>query len=647
MRKTRTVLLCSLLSLLAVCICCRNQTTKPTGQYLNLHDSVAYVGIETCKSCHYDQYKTFTQTGMGQSFDKVSKKKSALQLSGTPAIYDLHKDFHYQPYWKGEVLSLREFRLWQGDTTHLRNEQVDYIIGSGQHTNSHICNVKGYLHQMPFTYYTQEGTLDFPPGYEDGNNSRFDRKIGLECMTCHNALPDFVMGSENKFTKVPKGISCERCHGPGQVHVERMLAGAHTDTSKHIDYSIVNPAKLTVEKQFQICQRCHLQGNAVLKAGKSFFDFKPGMQLSEVMAVFVPRYEGAEDDFIMASHVDRFKMSACFTNYPERFTCISCHNPHVSVKHTDKKVFNKTCEGCHSETKHKLCALNPDERENKANNCVSCHMPRSGATDIPHVSVTDHYIRIPQNKKKTAALKKFVSLYCVNEAKPGYLTKAKAYLQQYERFGEKPVMLDSAYYMLTKADPAKAQLNDWVHYYFLRKDYSSLASYVSQVGQEQVLSEVLTKASYSNEDAWTAYRIGEAYSASGQTDSAFIFYRHAVELAPYQLEFQNKLGVAYVRKQDMKAAKKVFEFILDEYPKEVRALSNLGFVYLNLGQLDKADSLYNRALALDPDYEQGLLNKAGLLVFREKKAAAKKVLLHLLERKPNHLQARYMLGQLK
>ena len=53
------------------------------------------------------------------------------------------------------------------DSTSIRItfEKVDYIIGSGQHTNSHIYNTNGYLHQMPMTYYTQKQKWDFPPGF--------------------------------------------------------------------------------------------------------------------------------------------------------------------------------------------------------------------------------------------------------------------------------------------------------------------------------------------------------------------------------------------------------------------------------------------------------------------------------------------------
>ena len=31
-------------------------------------DTVAYVGKETCKQCHYEIYESYMQTAMGQSF---------------------------------------------------------------------------------------------------------------------------------------------------------------------------------------------------------------------------------------------------------------------------------------------------------------------------------------------------------------------------------------------------------------------------------------------------------------------------------------------------------------------------------------------------------------------------------------------------
>ena len=67
-----------------------------------------------------------------------------------------------------------------------------------------------------------------------------------------------------------------RCHGPGEVHVKEKMSGVIIDTSKYIDYSIVNPKKLERELQFDVCSRCHLQRHNSLKNGKNWDDFKPG-----------------------------------------------------------------------------------------------------------------------------------------------------------------------------------------------------------------------------------------------------------------------------------------------------------------------------------------------------------------------------------
>ena len=379
-----------------------------------------------------------------------------------------------------------EFRLKEKDTIYKRIEKVDYIVGSGQHTNSHIFNTNGYLHQMPMTYYTQKGQWDLPPGFENGFNTRFSRKIGLECMSCHNSLPDFVEGSENKFNALPEGVSCERCHGPGSIHVQQRSTGSKVDTSQYIDYSIVNPGKLQIDKQFDVCQRCHLQGNSVLKEGKSFFDFRPGMKLSDIMTTFLPRYKDADDKFIMASHADRLKQSKCFVNsfkladstslrpYKNALTCVTCHNPHVSVKVTGKEIFNNACKNCHNtNTKNGLCSEKENVRTLVQDNCVSCHMPRSGAIDIPHVSVHDHYIRKPMKKVEIEKVKEFIGLCAINEKNPSRAVKAKAYIQQYDRFDYNPIFLDSAKFYLSDKSTKDIQENfeSLIHLYFIKLDY--------------------------------------------------------------------------------------------------------------------------------------------------------------------------------
>ena len=280
-RFLRTLLL--LLALFAITLpvfFCNNPapdegTVQESSPWRNVYDTSAhYVGMQTCRGCHEPIYETFIQTGMGQSFGLATKEKSAADFTPAHAIvYDSALDYYYKPYWDHDSFYIMEFRVEDGDTVHKRVQKVNYIVGSGQHTNSHIFNTNGYLYQAPVTFYTQKHKWDLAPGFEKGASSRFQRLIELECMSCHNGYPDFVSNSENKYNLIKTGIDCERCHGPGSIHVAERQNNKPFDTSKGPDYTIVNPRRLPTELQNNVCQRCHLQGIAVLNDGKTFYDF--------------------------------------------------------------------------------------------------------------------------------------------------------------------------------------------------------------------------------------------------------------------------------------------------------------------------------------------------------------------------------------
>jgi predicted CXXCH cytochrome family protein len=616
------------------------------GVYLNLHDTVSYVGMEMCKTCHSDIHSTFIHTGMGLSFDKASRNKSSSKLDENSVLHDEFNNLYYHPYWKGDSLFLLEYRLDDKDTVYQRTEHVDYIIGSGQHTNSHIFNFNGYLHQLPFTYYTQDGKLDFPPGFEDGNNTRFGRKIGLECMSCHNSLPELVFGSENKYEMVPNGISCERCHGPGEIHVREKMAGNIVDTSKYIDYTIVNPAKLDGELQFEVCQRCHLQGNAVLKEGKSFFDFKPGMRLSDVMTVFMPRYEGGENEFIMASHVDRMKQSECYMNSYGGFNCTSCHNPHYTVAETRTEQFNKPCMECHQDSKGVLCTEDPEIRAMQNDNCSGCHMPASTSIDIPHVTVHDHKIRIPGEhtvNPEVEKVRKFMGLKPINETNPDDRTMALGYLQQYEKFTPDQQMLDSAQVYIDRlGNPFELE----VYLRFLREDYTFIAQLAYETGVAEVL-KMFNDKSWSNTDSWTLYRVAESMYNTGEFNNANRLYQKAVDLAPFNLEFRNKWAVTLVQLGQWKEAMFHLNFAIEEYPLFEEAYVNRGYLYLLEGKGDLALADYRKALSLNPDYVRAMVNMAGYYALAQDWVQAEKWLEKALEADPENLEAQAALIEVR
>jgi len=606
---------------------CNNSKVKPLeSPYLNHSDTVSYLGIETCKQCHYDIYQTYIETGMGKSFSHATKDKSSLFLDKKTFIVDTFNNFSYYPFWRNDTLFLQEKYKH-----YTREEIVDFIIGSGHHTNSHLWSENGYVHQMPFTYYTQDSILDFPPGFENNFNSRFSRPIGLECMSCHNALPDFVLGSKNKYERVDNGIDCERCHGPGELHVHNVTNGIIVDTSKNIDYSIVNPSKLSVEKQFQICMRCHLQGNTVLSSGKSFYDFKPGMQLSDIMTVFVPKYED-DETFIMASHVDRLKQSTCFKKSQD-MTCISCHNPHHSVQKTSSNYFNNKCLSCHSD-----CS----EPERVSNDCIECHMPKSSTIDIPHVSISDHKIGI--HKKDSVQNKgSFTGLKAINNPNPSDELFAKAYLSQFEKFDSSPYILDSAFHYIKKLN-IQSNFADHLHYYFLKEDYKAILNIVETIPN---IIDSLNHKDYQNLDAWSAYRIGEAYSKFYLYEASLAFYKKSCNLAPFILDFNLKLAGAYFNLNKYDLAQKQYEFIINEFSKNEVAYCNLAYILMIKGDLDTAMDYLNISRNINPRHIQTLLNMSSCNMFANNVKLAEQNLLDILEIEPNNSKAIYLLDQIK
>ena len=69
---------------------------------------------------------------------------------------------------------------------------------------------------------------------------------------------DTLAGYGSPFAE---GITCTRCHGDGTKHVALREAGKGPAAGQ-ADSSIVNPKRLSNQKQLRICQQCHLTGES-------------------------------------------------------------------------------------------------------------------------------------------------------------------------------------------------------------------------------------------------------------------------------------------------------------------------------------------------------------------------------------------------
>jgi Flp pilus assembly protein TadD len=519
---------------------------------------------------------------------------------------------------------LFEFRLQGADTVYRRTEKVDFIVGSGNQTRSYLLQREGYLYEMPLTWYVHRQIWDLSPGYA-ANNSRFERAIGEDCLACHTGGFDLQKGSQNRYTRIELGIDCERCHGPGAEHVRRVRDGQLIDVGVETDYTIVNPANLTLSRQFDICQQCHLQGVTIPQPGKTVRDFRPGMDLAAVFDVFLENVADP-DAFGIASHAERLQQSACFLGSEGKMTCTTCHDPHTAVKELGQDVFNDACGTCHRTGKQPLCTEKEMLRTAQGNNCAGCHMPAGGTRDIPHVWFHDHKIRVVKalSPPVVAATEQMVRLLSGVRPDPPTGVEAQAWLAYFETQDRNPAWL------------ARANRLAGPNEFATRARIALLEGRLEEASglQQQALAR-------QPDDLLVLFQQGEVLEAQGKWQEAFEVYNRLYQGNEQAVEAGFKAGVCLLKanpgnRNALEDARTRFEELLRIKPFDTRILANLGFVQLNLGQWQAAEANLAQALAYDPDYPVALENMAGLQFTKGNRVLARTYLEHLRQVRPDH-----------
>jgi hypothetical protein len=288
----------------------------------------------------------------------------------------------------------------QGMEVAAFESEVHFALGSGRQGRSYLINREGFLTQSPISWYSGGRIWDLSPGYRK-DFVGFGRQITVACLFCHSNQVRPVEHTTNHYEEpVFHGyaIGCERCHGPGQLHVESRSRGENPDAT---DFTIVNPRRLEPSLREAVCQQCHLLGEVRIACrGRNLFDFRPGLPLHLFVSAFVLGPESTSGHKSVG-HVQQMYLSRCFRVSKGRLGCISCHDPH-ELPAPEKRVafFRGRCLQCHRESS---CSL-PSERrrkKNPADSCIDCHMPYAPSENIAHAAVTDHRIlRRPEEQPR-------------------------------------------------------------------------------------------------------------------------------------------------------------------------------------------------------------------------------------------------------
>ncbi len=521
-----------------------------------LADPEAYAGDSACARCHQPIYEAYQKTWKAHSLLPVTADLVKIENFSASAVYDAPNDFYYWAKWERDSLYIYEARLRGRDTVHLRRERVDFTIGSGHGTRSYLLWRNGYLYEAPLTWYASAGRWDLSPGYAQGKNSRFSREIEPACLACHASETVPVPYTYNRYTKVGGALGCESCHGPGAHHVANPQD------------SFYHWSRWAVERQMDVCSRCHLEGLTVEK-GRSF---RPGERLADWAAIFLP--ERADlGAFGIASHVERLRLSRCFQS--GRLTCTSCHAPHP-----EKAVptYEARCLSCHTQGCQN--SMHP------TSGCISCHMPRDTTIDIPHVRFTDHYIRIVKSGAKRA-ISSSPRLLCATESAPDSALIGHAYLKWHVE-GEEPSALGPALTILAR-HPEPAAL--------------AQALYVAQQPQQAL---PWAEKALANDSSLLLLELrGYLLEATGRMEEAINWWEKVAQKAPSHPDalFRKVVLAAQLGRLSPKQAYNQFSQLLALQPFQPQYQYNAGLAAWQMGRQDLARAHWRQALQLDPDYK--------------------------------------------
>jgi predicted CXXCH cytochrome family protein len=583
-----------------------HQRSNRSSQVATEASNSDYVDGAVCASCHRDIAETYSKTGMGRSFSTPTVANVVEDFAHANTVSHQLSGLRYTMVQRnGEFFERRSQAGFDGKETNVMEERIDYVIGSGNHSHSYLHRAPdGQLIELPVSWYSENhGYWAMSPGYDWKGQQDFSRAITPECMFCHNGYPEGDAGLERSIfpAKVPQGIDCQRCHGPGRAHVEAAMSG-HA-TPELVRSTIVNPGRLDRERQLEVCMQCHLETshhepNEQRAFNRATFSYRPGQPMEDFKLYFEPAGHENDDTFEIAHAAYRLHKSACFRN--SKMTCLTCHDPHDIPRGQEAVAhYTEVCAGCHRNVVHAVALPS-------TSTCLTCHMPKRRTEDAVHVVMTDHFIR------RTQPQRDLLAPIAETHTPEGSFTKVALYYP-----AKAPATPEA------EISIAEAQVND------------------NGISRLQALLERYQP------DAPEPYLVlAEAYDLEGNNDEVARWARQALtKRENFRPAVVKLVPALFALHQDAQATK-VLEEAVERYPTDDLLLSDLGNAYLRQGEIAQAAAVLDRAVRANPDRPESH-NLLGVIAVKQgDRATGEREFREALRCQPDFAEARDNLGSL-
>jgi predicted CXXCH cytochrome family protein len=645
----------------------------------------------SCLQCHAEAAAGYAHTGMAHAFyapraeqilEKDPKENSYYHaISDTYYSMVLHDNAVYQRRWQ---------KGFGGADDNVEELKVDFVMGSGNHARTYLHReADGTLIELPVGWYAENGGhLGMSPGY-DHPDPATHQMIAYECMFCHNAYPQIPAMDHRDPARaiysgtLPEGIDCQRCHGPGQRHVdEARRSGA---SMQAVRAAILNPVKLSPERQMEVCEQCHLETTSrslpdrIRRYDEQPFGYAADRPLAEFNNYFErDGIDGNTDHFEIVSAPYRLRQSRCYIASKGALTCESCHDPHdLQRGPAAVPYYAKVCMQCHAAELPQAIAA---KQHPAGQDCVGCHMPKRRTEDVVHVLMTDHRIQrrpalagvllaelqeLPLGNTYRGEVKRYrisigppraddVLYDAVAQGMQGSNTKvgipllAEQIRIQRPKQPEFSVELGDA---LRASGNASGAIDAYHAALLIDPDSSSaqrsLAVMLAESGRQQEALSVLSRAielEPENPTLW--YEKGLIESQSGDTTVAIADLHKTLALKPDMADAQNNLGIALAQSGDAAGAEEAFRASLVINPYVAATRANLGRLLSGRSNLQQAVFQLKKSTELDPTVANVHDDYATVLAQLHRMPEARREAEAAVKADPVSAQAHDLLGEL-
>ncbi|QDV05242.1 Doubled CXXCH motif (Paired_CXXCH_1) [Planctomycetes bacterium Poly30] len=400
----------------------------PAGRVLEVPTD-AYVTSNECRSCHPGQYSSWQDSYHSTMTQPVEPGTVLARFDGDLTI-------------RGERFAMERvgdeywgtFPIEAPDAGGERTKRVRFTQVTGSH----------HIQVFWYSYGDQRGLGMFPLYYhldeerwipwssvflmQPVHAPREDvGRWNVHCVKCHTTdarakvmenTPAAIAAAETVVGEF--GISCEACHGPGDLHASlnrNPLRRYQQHLSDAADDSVVNPKRLEAKASAHVCAQCHSVNALVPKrladAQENGSPYRPGADLEETHIVFGGRRERGTQELarstpgFMREHFwpdgmvriggrefNGLQRSPCFAHGDaERgiMDCTSCHSAHRASSDprtreewaddmlAQERQSNASCVQCHEAygDETELARHTHHGAASSGSQCVNCHMPHT------------------------------------------------------------------------------------------------------------------------------------------------------------------------------------------------------------------------------------------------------------------------------